>query len=58
MITASVMKELKQSAETQKKSEELDIMYQNAIIYLYFLIYQNLLISGEKMSAEFKGCVA
>ena len=28
-------------------------------IYLYFLIYQNMLISGEKilMSAELKGCV-
>ena len=28
-------------------------------LYLYFLIYQNLLISGEEMlmSAELKGCV-
>ena len=30
-----------------------------ANLYLYFLMLQNLLISGEKMmmSAEFKGCV-
>ena len=43
--------------KTQENSKEWEITYLKCNLYLYFLIKQNLLISGEKilMSAELKG---
>ena len=32
-----------------KKFKQLEIVYQNVYLYLYLLMQQNLLISGEKM---------
>ena len=56
IVTTLIKTTCKDSKKTT--TNELEIMYENAN-YLYFLICQKLLISGEKllMSVELKRCV-
>ena len=48
---------LKQSLKTQKKTKRIINYLSKCNLYLYFLIEQNLLITGGKMFAELKGHV-
>ena len=58
-ITKIVIMFIKTMFKDSKKVKRTRNYVSKCSLFLYFLIYQNLLISGEKLllSAELKGCV-